>query len=89
MTVRLGTPLRKFAGGRRQVSVPAGTVDSILRAVGDECPELRARLFTEDGRLRPTMRVFVGQVDLESFGGMDAAVDDRETVSIVPPVAGA
>jgi molybdopterin converting factor small subunit len=89
VTVKLGTPLRKFAEGRRQLDVPAGTVESVLGAVTEQCPDLRARLFGDDGRLRPTMRVFVGQMDLASVGGMAGAVEDGTVVSIVPPVAGA
>ena len=89
VTVKLGTPLRKFAGAKRQLQAPAGTVGAILNAVVEECPELRTRLFAEDGSLRPAMRVFVGEADLASVGGLEGTVQDDAVVSIVPPVAGA
>jgi len=89
VVVKIPTPLRKFAAGQRRVEVPAGTVGAVLSALVTGSPELADRLYAGDGLLKPTVRVFVGETDIEALGGLAADAADGAVVSIIPPVAGA
>jgi len=51
-------------------------------------PGFRERLFDESGKLRRFVNVFVAEEDVRFLEGLDTAVADGQTVSIVPAVAG-
>ena len=46
------------------------------------------RLLDEDGALRKFVNVFVDDDDVRYLNGLDTAVQDNWTVSIIPAVAG-
>jgi molybdopterin converting factor small subunit len=89
VTVKIPTPLRKFTDGARRIEVEAQTMAGVLEALLAQCPGLRPGLYDGAGELRCDARLFIGSKDARSCGGLDAAVPDGETVSIVPPVVGA
>jgi len=89
VVVKIPTPLRRFTAGKRQMELPAGTVGGVLSALVAGCPELGERLYAGDGELKSTVRVFVGELDIEAIGGLGADAADGAVVSIIPPVAGA
>ena len=51
-------------------------------------PASRERLFDDAGKLRRFVNVFVADEDVRFLDGLDTAVADGQTVSIVPAVAG-
>lgn len=95
IVVKIPTPLRKYSGGRRKVQIqldpePAvASVREVLYSLVAEQPEMKRALFSDEDALKPTVRVFVGEADIESRGGLNAEVRDNEVISIIPPVAGA
>ncbi|MFN8036344.1 MAG: MoaD/ThiS family protein [Acidimicrobiia bacterium] len=60
MRVRIPTPLRSYTGQSSTVDASGATVDDVLRDLDRQYPGLRFRVVDEQGRLRPHMRVFVG-----------------------------
>jgi sulfur-carrier protein len=89
VTVRIPTPLRKHTEGLRQAAVEAASVAEAVAALLTQHPALRAGLYRPDGALRPDVRLFVGSDDIRSREGLDTTLTDGDTLSIVPPVAGA
>lgn len=89
VTVRIPTPLRKHAEGARSADMPTGSVAEVLQALAARYPAMRASLFAADGAPREDLRLFVGSADIRSLEGAETAVREGETLSIVPPVAGA
>lgn len=57
-TVRLPNSLRKYADGKRYVEVDADTIDVALQRAAAAHPDLRIRLFDDDGNLHPHLNVF-------------------------------
>ena len=88
MSVRVPTTLRPNTGGKAEISVEAGTVGEALAAVDAVHPGFRARICDDDGRLRRFVNVFVEDDDVRYLQGLDTAVPDGKTVSIIPAVAG-
>lgn len=89
VSIKLSTPLRRYAGGAKVVEVSASTVGGALGALCERHPALREPLYDPTGEIRSFVRVFVGSRDIADMGGRDAPVADGDVLSIVPPVAGA
>ncbi len=88
VTVRIPTQLRELSGGAGEVSLAPGTLAGVLDALEAAHPGFRGRLFDESGGLRRFVNVFVADEDVRFLDGLDTAVGDGQTVSIVPAVAG-
>jgi adenylyltransferase/sulfurtransferase len=89
VTIKLPTPLRRHAGQVKSVQVEAGTVGRALQALVEQYPAMRGSLYAEDGSIKPFVRVFIGTTDIADRQGTETPVREGETISIVPPVAGA
>jgi molybdopterin synthase sulfur carrier subunit len=87
-TVRIPTQLRTLSGGEGEVKVDGTTVGQVLGALETAHPGFKERLFGDDGQLRRFVNVFVADEDIRFAKGLDTAVTDAQTVSIVPAVAG-
>lgn len=88
VTVRIPSQLRPLAGGGSEVSVEGATVAEVLKALEAAHPGFHDRLFDESGKLRRFVNVFVAEEDIRFLDGVDTAVAEGSTVSIVPAVAG-
>ena len=86
--VRIPTQLRPLTGGDGEVAATGSTVGEVLKALDADHPGLGERLFDEAGKLRRFVNVFVADEDIRFLDGLDTAVIDGQTVSIVPAVAG-
>ncbi|MCP4435959.1 MAG: MoaD/ThiS family protein [Actinomycetia bacterium] len=88
ISIRIPTTLRTLTGGASQVDVEGSTVAEALAALEVAHPGFNDRLFDEDGSLRRFVNVFVADDDVRYLDGVETAVPDGETLSIIPAVAG-
>jgi len=88
VTVRIPTQLRELSGGASELSVEAGTVQTVLDSLQAAHPGFGERIFDENGELRRFVNVFVDEEDIRFLDGVNTPVEDKATVSIVPAVAG-
>lgn len=88
VTVRIPTTMRPLSGGAKQVELGAGTLAEVIEALEAAHPGFRDRLLDEDGALRKFVNIFVDEDDVRYLDGLDTAVADGITVSIIPAVAG-
>jgi len=88
VSIVLPTPLRQYAGGQKSVTVKGTTVGQALAALTAEHPDLRPHLFSEDGRLRSFVNVYLGDEDVRYLRHNDTPLSDGAMLSIVPSVAG-
>jgi sulfur-carrier protein len=88
VVVRIPAQLRALTGGAGEVRVPAGTVRQVIDSLEAAHPHLQERLLDDDGALRRFVNVFVADEDVRFLDGLGTAVEDGQTVSIVPAVAG-
>jgi len=87
-TVRIPTQLRTLTGGSGEVTVEGSTVGGVLKALNAAHPGIADRLFDDAGTLRRFVNVFVADDDVRFREGLDTPVADKDTVSIIPAVAG-
>ncbi len=88
VTVRIPTQLRNLSGNSAEVQVEASTVAEALKALESAHPGFQERLFDDSGDLRRFVNVFLADEDIRFLQGIDSAVTDGQTISIVPAVAG-
>lgn len=87
-TVRIPTTMRPLTGGDKQISVEPGSLTDVIAALEAAHPGMGERLLDEEGALRKFVNVFVDDDDVRYLDGLDTAVGDNITVSIIPAVAG-
>jgi len=87
-TVRIPPVLRANAGGEKQVSVDGSTVGEILEGLVARYPALRQQILTDDGALNRFVNVYVNDQDVRYLKERETPVDDRDTVVILPAMAG-
>ena len=60
MNVRIPTPLRSYTDQAASVQAEGATVGEVIADLDQQFPGIAFRVVDEQGRLRPHMRVFVG-----------------------------
>jgi molybdopterin converting factor small subunit len=87
-TITIPTALRQYADGNSSVSLEADTVGALLRGLVEQHPTLGKHLFSEQGKLRSFVNVYVGDEDIRYLDGEETPVSSGDTVSIIPAIAG-
>src|SRR5882724_2349224 len=90
MTVKviIPTPLRPYAGKRASAEFQAATVGEALGHLTKEFADLRKHLFTDEGKLRSFVNVYVNDEDIRYLAKENTPTKDGDTISIVPSIAG-
>jgi len=86
--VRIPSQLRTLSGGQAELTVEGSTVGEVLKGLDAAHPGFADRLFDDAGALRRFVNVFLADEDVRFLDGLDTAVADGQTLSIVPAVAG-
>jgi len=86
--ILIPTPLRQFADKKDSVDVDGATVGDALAALTTAHPDLKKNLFTDEGKLRSFVNVYVNDEDIRFLEKDKTAVGGGDTISIVPSIAG-
>ena len=86
--VRVPTILRSYTGGQKVVTGSGDTLAELLANLDAQYPGLRARLVTEEGTLHKFVNIYVNDEDVRFLGALDAKLNDGDTVTVLPAVAG-
>jgi sulfur-carrier protein len=85
--VRIPTILRSYTGGAKAVEGSGATLDDLVADLETRHAGLRDRLL-EEGQLRRFVNVYVNDEDVRFLGGLATPVNDGDSVTILPAVAG-
>ena len=86
--VRIPTILRTFTGGQKAVEGAGDTINELLSDLDAKYPGLRGRLVTEEGGLHRFVNVYVNDEDVRFLGGLETSLNDGDSVTVLPAVAG-
>ena len=86
--IHIPTPLRQYVGKQASVDVHAATVGEAMNALIAQHPELRKHLYTDDGKLRAFVNLYVNDEDIRYLQKEATALKDGDNISIVPSIAG-
>jgi molybdopterin synthase sulfur carrier subunit len=86
--VIIPTPLRQYAGKKEFVEVEAKNVAEALANLTAQYGDLRRHLYTDDGKLRSFVNVYLGEEDIRYLQKEQTLLRDQDVLSIVPSIAG-
>ena len=86
--VLIPTPLRPYTDSKDAVEVDGATVGELLTSLTVRYGDLRRHLYSEEGKLRSFVNVYVNDEDIRYLGKLDTSLSAGDTVSILPAVAG-
>jgi len=86
--IHIPTPLRQYVGKQASVEVQGATVGDAMAALVERHPELKRHLYTEDGKLRAFVNLYVNDEDIRYLQKEATALNEGDNISIVPSIAG-
>jgi sulfur-carrier protein len=86
--IQIPGPLRQYVGKQSTVQVPANNVGEALTGLINQHPDLKKHLYTDEGKLRAFVNVYVNDEDMRYLQKEATALKDGDTISIVPSIAG-
>ncbi|MHA7649538.1 MoaD/ThiS family protein [Mycobacterium sp. ML4] len=90
VTVTIPTILRPHTGGEKRVSASGETLGAVIKDLEANYSGISDRLIDKSspGRLHRFVNIYVNDEDVRYSGGLDTAVADGDSVTILPAVAG-
>jgi molybdopterin synthase sulfur carrier subunit len=85
--VRIPTILRTYTGGEKVVTASGGTLGDVIKDLDANFAGISERLVDDSG-LRRFVNVYVNDEDVRFLDGLATAVQDGDSVTILPAVAG-
>ena len=86
--IHIPTPLRQYVGKQASVDVKGATVGEAMNALVAQHPDLKKHLYTDDGKLRAFVNLYVNDEDIRYLQKEATALKDGDNISIVPSIAG-
>jgi len=86
--IHIPTPLRQYAGKQSTVEVKATTVAEAIADLLAQHPELRRHLYTDEGKLRSFVNLYLNDEDIRYLQKEATPVKEGDNISIVPSIAG-
>ena len=86
--VRIPTVLRKHTDGERKVTGEGSTLRELIDDLEQRNSGLKGALVGEDGSVHRFINVYVNDEDVRFLGGIETPLEDGDSVSILPAVAG-
>ena len=89
MKIHIPTPLRTYTGGLETVIVAASKVSGALELLTTQYPELKANLFTPEGKVRSFVNLYLNEDDIRYLPAKeDSPVQESDELTIIPSIAG-
>ena len=86
--IHIPTPLRPFTDKKESVDVSGTTVGELLADLTKRHEGLRKHLYTDEGKLRNFVNVYLNDEDIRYLQREQTPVKPGDSLSIVPSVAG-
>ena len=86
--VRVPTVLRRHTSGEQKVTGEGATLGELIDDIDSRHAGLRGALVDERGQLHRFINVYANDEDVRFLGGLSTPLEDGDTVSILPAVAG-
>jgi adenylyltransferase/sulfurtransferase len=77
-----------FTGGDNTFELDAQTAEEAINAFMQQHPQLRLRVFTEDGRLASFVAIFVDDEQIVSQRELGATISPSTVIRIIPALVG-
>ncbi|MCV7030672.1 MoaD/ThiS family protein [Mycobacterium sherrisii] len=90
VTVSVPTILRPHTGGDKRVSATGETLAAVISDLESHYRGIAERLLDSEhpGELHRFVNIYVNDEDVRFSGGLDTAIADGDSITILPAVAG-
>jgi molybdopterin synthase sulfur carrier subunit len=88
VTVKLPTILRKHDGGEAKIEAEGATLRELLGNLESSYPGITKNVLADDGGLHRFINVYVNDEDVRYLGSLETELNEGDTVSLLPAVAG-
>ena len=85
--VSIPTILRTHTGGEKRVSATGDTLQAVISDLESNYSGISERL-VDNGKLHRFVNIYVNDEDVRFLGALDAKLNDGDSVTILPAVAG-
>lgn len=86
--VRIPPTLRTATAGTKLVEVGGATVQEVVDNLVATYPGLGPQLLAGDGTMNRFVNVFLNDTDVRHLDGLETAVGERDSVVLLPAMAG-
>ena len=86
--IKIPPVLRAATGGEKEVAAEGQNVREVLERLAAEHPATQSQLFAEDGELNRYVNVYLNDEDVRVLDGLETPVGGRDTLVILPAMAG-
>jgi len=86
--ILIPTPLRQYTDKNDTVQVTGSTVGEALGSLTSQHPDLRKQLYSDEGKLRSFVNVYLNDEDIRYLSRDATPVAESDTLTIVPSIAG-
>ncbi|AEV74376.1 molybdopterin converting factor, small subunit [Mycolicibacterium rhodesiae NBB3] len=87
VTVSIPTILRTHTGGEKRVAAEGETLGAVISDLESNYSGISGRLL-DDGKLNRFVNIYVNDEDVRFSGGLETAISEGDSVTILPAVAG-
>ena len=88
MKILIPTPLRQYAEKQAAIDITGSTVGEALSNLTSRYGDLRKHLYSDDGKLRAFVNVYVNDEDVRYLQKDQTPVKQGDTIAIIPSIAG-
>ena len=90
VNVSIPTILRTHTGGEKRVTAAGDTLGAVINDLEANYSGITDRLMDSNnpGKLNRFVNIYVNDEDVRFSGGLDTAISDGDSVTILPAVAG-
>ncbi len=86
--VRIPPTMRTATAGAKVVDVEGLTVREVVDRLIATYPPLASQLLDGEGDINRFVNVFLNDTDVRHLAGLDTPVDDRDSLVLLPAMAG-
>ncbi len=87
--VLIPSPLRPYTDNQEAVEIEGSSVGEVMRNLIARYGDLKRHLYTEEGKLRNFVNVYLNDEDVRDLAeGDNTPVGEEAVISIVPAIAG-
>ncbi len=86
--ILIPTPLRAYTDKQDSILAEGKTVGEALNHLTAQYANLRRHLYSDDGKLRSFVNVYVNEEDIRYMQKEQTAIKETDVISIIPSIAG-
>lgn len=86
--IMIPTPLRAYTDKQDSFLLEGTTVEDLLNQLTTRFSALKKHLYTDDGKLRSYVNIYVNEEDIRYLQKEKTLVTEKDVISIIPSIAG-